>query len=275
MSESTHLYLDLMKKTLTYYLWGETAEPVNPATALPFGNSFAVRRFTEYLRKHNLRIMRMYDFDSEKRANGQDWPPLADTMIGLKRLDNLQFCIESILKDDVPGDLIETGVWRGGGSIFMRAALKAYGCDDRVVWVADSFEGLPKPNPEKYPQDAGDTHSEIDFLAVPLETVRANFARYGLLDDKVKFLKGWFKETLPVAPIETLAIIRLDGDMYESTMDALTNLYPRLSVGGYLIVDDYCLKGCRAAVHDYRAANGITAEIVDIDGTGAYWQRTG
>jgi hypothetical protein len=195
-------------------------------------------------------------------------------MIGLRRLDNLQFCVEEVLSKNIPGDLIETGVWRGGATIFMRAILKAYGVKDRNVWVADSFEGLPAPNPERFPQDAGDLH-HIMKLAVSLDQVKANFERYGLLDDQVRFLKGWFRDTLPKAPIERLAILRLDGDMYESTMDALVNLYPKLSLGGCLIVDDYgAVPGCRQAVLDYRQLHGILDEIVQIDWTGVYWRRS-
>lgn len=275
MSESVDLYLDLMKKCLTYSLWGETVEPADPVSALPPGIRFIAGKVVTFLERRKLRIMRTFEFDPVKRAEGRDWPPLADTMIGLKRLDNLQFCTESIIKNKVPGDLIETGVWRGGGSIFMRAVLKAYGITDRTIWVADSFEGLPAPNSEKYPHDTGDIHHKIEFLAVSMEQVKANFDKYGLLDGQVKFLKGWFKDTLPKAPIEKLAVIRLDGDMYESTMDGLSNLYNKLSVGGYIIIDDYVLDGCRQAVHDYRSANGIKDAIIDIDGTGAYWRKNG
>ena len=121
----------------------------------------------------------------------------------------------------------------------MRALLKAYAVKDRLVWVADSFKGLPVPNPEKYPADTGDRLHEFKELAVPLDQVKSNFAKYGLLDNQVRFLKGWFRDTLPNAPVEQLAIIRLDGDMYESTMEALVHLYPKLSRGGYSIVDDY------------------------------------
>ncbi len=78
--------------------------------------------------------------DLQWRMEGRDWPLLGHTMIGIKRLDNLQFCVERVLADDVPGDLIETGVWRGGATIFMRAILKAHGVTDRRVWVADSGE---------------------------------------------------------------------------------------------------------------------------------------
>jgi O-methyltransferase len=99
--------------------------------------------------------MRWAPVDRERRAEGMDWPLSAATMIGLRRLDNLRACVERIVEEDVPGDLIETGVWRGGASIFMRGALEAFGDRERTVWVADSFQGLPKPDPEKYPCDEG------------------------------------------------------------------------------------------------------------------------
>ena len=156
-------------------------------------------------------------------------------MLPLARFDNLQFCIADVVSNNAPGDFIETGVWRGGATIFMRGMLKGLGVDDRIVWVADSFEGLPEPDAEKFPLEA-EAHQSYGLnavynnLAVGLEEVQANFKAYRVLDDKVKFLKGWFKDTLPSAPIRSLAILRLDGDYYESTMDALVNLYDRLSV---------------------------------------------
>ncbi|MBP1817718.1 O-methyltransferase [Mycobacterium sp. OAE908] len=210
------------------------------------------------------------------RDDGRDWPRLAHTMIGRKRMENLRFCMEDVLANDVPGDFIETGVWRGGACIFMRGILAARGVTDRRVWVADSFAGLPPPNAAKYPADARGKLYDCAELAVPLETVKATFERYGLLDDNVRFLKGWFKDTLPSAPIERLAVARLDGDMYESTIDALTNLYPKLSPGGYLIVDDYgAVRACRRAVADYRAEYGIEDPIVAIDSSGVFWQKSG
>jgi O-methyltransferase len=197
-------------------------------------------------------------------------------MIGLHRLDNLEECITDVLRRGVPGDLIETGVWRGGATIFMRAVLEAYGDLDRLVWAADSFEGLPPPDPAAYPADEGDKHWQKSQLAVSLDEVRHNFNRYGLLDHRVRFLVGWFRDTLPDAPIERLSILRLDGDMYESTIVALRSLYPKLSPGGYVIVDDYgAVKGCRAAVEDFRAEHGITDELHKIDWSGVFWQRSG
>lgn len=209
----------------------------------------------------------------ELREDGRDWPRLAHTMTGVKRMKNLQFCVEDVLAKNVPGDFIETGVWRGGSCIFMRGILQAYGVTDRRVWVADSFEGLPPPDVANYPVDAGDTLHMYKQLAIPVEEVRANFRRYGLLDDQVVMLKGFFKDTLPDAPIDELALVRLDGDMYESTMDGLTNLYPKLSVGGYLIVDDFGLPGCNRAVLDFRAANEITEPMEVVDWTGVFWKK--
>jgi O-methyltransferase len=272
------LYLNLLKHTLTYYLWGETFESLEQAPPKAFLRRllYSILNSTlKFATKGRIGIGRHYRFNPDDRLEGKDWPPLADTMIGLKRLDNIQFCIEDILRNSVPGDLIETGVWRGGAVIFMRAVLKAHGVTDRVVWAADSFEGLPHPSDSNYPQDAGDPHHTFtDYLGVSLEQVQRNFRRYDLLDEQVQFLKGWFKDTLPTAPIQKLSLLRMDGDMYSSTMDALKNLYPRLSVGGYVIVDDYHIAGCRQAIHDYRDQLGITEEIQKIDWAGVFWKKS-
>ncbi len=238
------LYLDMMKRTLSNIIYGD-------------GD-----------------MARGSRFDLGKRAVGIDWPEQAHTMIGLARLENIQRCVEDVIARGVPGDLIETGVWRGGATIFMRSILAAYGVRDRKVFVADSFEGLPPPNAALYPADAGDKHHEQQALAISLEQVQRHFDLYGLLDDQVRFLKGWFKDTLPTAPIDKLAVARLDGDMYESTMDGLNALYGKLSSGGYLIVDDYgAVPACKKAVEDFRAKHGITEPIEPIDWTGVFWRK--
>ena len=209
------------------------------------------------------------------RFEGRDWPTEAETMVGLRRLDNLESCVFRVLADEIPGDLVETGVWRGGSAILMRAVLKAYGETSRRVIVADSFQGLPQPDPVRYPRDAGDIHHQLEsYLGVSLEEVKANFARYGLLDEQVQFLPGWFRDTLPSAPVEKIAVLRLDGDMYESTMEALVNLYDKVSDRGFVILDDYgALPNCRAAVCDFRQARGISEPMNRIDWTGVFWQK--
>jgi len=213
------------------------------------------------------------NFLADLRERGLDWPSKAHSMIGNQRMINLWQVCEDVIVKGVRGDFIETGAWRGGACIFMRAILKVYGIVDRIVWVADSFEGLPPPNEEKYPKDRNDGHHTISYLAVSLEEVQKNFRNYGLLDDQVRFLKGWFKDTLPNAPIEQLAVLRLDGDMYESTMDALQALYHKLSLGGYLIVDDFFLESCRAAIRDFRKQHQIEDPIRPIDNNSVFWQK--
>jgi O-methyltransferase len=213
-------------------------------------------------------------YDPALREVGRDWPSMAHTMIGVKRLANLRSLAERVLENSVPGDFIETGVWRGGACILMRAVLHAYGVKDRRVWVADSFEGLPAPDEKQYPADKGSDYHTYSELSVPLETVRGNIQKYGLLDEQVVFLKGWFKDTLPAAPIQRLALLRLDGDLYESTMIALNALYDKVSTGGYVIVDDFhVVPGCNKAIHDFLAARNIAPDIREIDGVGVYWQK--
>ena len=178
---------------------------------------------------------------------------------------------ETVLLDEVEGDFIETGVWRGGACILMKGILSAFGDLKRRVFVADSFQGLPKPDPE-FAEDAGDKHHTFSQLAVSRHDVEANFRKYGLLDSKVVFLEGWFKDTLPAAPIEKLAILRLDGDMYESTIQPLEALYHKLCPGGFIIIDDYFLRPCAKAVDEFRSRNNITAPILPIDGWAVWWR---
>ncbi len=265
------LYLDLMKRVLTRSGFESTYR------IIPTGRQLRhlPRRMAQIiLASRGLQLMMMAD--AALRHEGKDWPSDAETMIGTIRLDNLQECIADVLQRGVEGDFIETGVWRGGATIFMRAVLKVYGVEDRVVWAADSFEGLPRPEQGGFRQDVGDVFWGYDALAVSLKDVKAAFERYGLLDEQVKFLPGWFRDTLPTAPIERLALLRLDGDMYDSTIVALEALYPKLSPGGYVIVDDYgAVPACKSAVDDYRSAHAITEEIKIVDWGGVFWQRSG
>jgi O-methyltransferase len=267
-----NLYLDLLKKALSRSLFDPIVDPLAPSEHTVPGAVFGLLR--RLLATRNLVLARA------KRASDvfAVSPPLtvssAETLIGPVGLDNLQHCIEDVLRREVPGDFIEAGVWRGGSVIFMRGALEAYGDDKRTIWAADSFRGFPSPDVTRYADDAKEDHwAREEGWVVSLDDVKKAFARYGLLDDRVRFLVGWFHETLPSAPIERLALMRLDADMYGSTMDALRFLYPKLSPAGYVIVDDYWLPGCRAAVDDYRAEHGITEELVPVDRAIVYWQR--
>ncbi|WP_347565665.1 TylF/MycF family methyltransferase [Nocardioides sp. IC4_145] len=271
-NSAADLYLDLMAKMLTRYGF----EGRNVTVKLPSRSyeSYLWDLVRRAMKGRDVRMVEAGEFDAGRREEGRDWPADAETMIGMKRLANVRACVESVVADGVPGDLIETGAWRGGSCIYMRAVLKAHGDTSRTVWVADSFEGLPAPD-GRFEADAGDQHHTRDELAISVEQVQDNFRRYDLLDGQVRFLKGWFSDTLPTAPIERLAVLRLDGDMYSSTMDALDALYDKVSPGGYVIVDDYgAVPACAQAIHDFRDAHGITDPIETIDWAGVYWRKS-
>lgn len=213
-------------------------------------------------------------YKPENREDGWDWPSKAPSMIGAKRMNNVRSECERVLTAGIPGDFMETGVWRGGACIMMRAVLRAYGVTDRRVIAADSFAGFPPPSAGIAIDAAFDFHTYKDF-AVSVDEVKGAFARYGLLDSQVVFLEGLFKDTLPSAPVETLAVLRLDGDMYASTVDGLVNLYQKLSPGGTLIADDYFLfESQRNAIDEFRAEHGIADLIIQIDQFGGYWIKS-
>ncbi len=276
-ADAATLYLDLLKRSLTGALSEDNDSILGGVRTA--GSTSWKRRLGNLVgqtaSRLNVEIVYKKAYDSTQREMGRDWPARAESMIGLRRMENIQQCVQILLNDDVPGDLIETGVWRGGACIFMKANLLARGDSTRTVWVADSFQGLPPPNAALYPADSGDDLHTRAGLSVGAAQVRHNFERYGVLDDGVQFLVGWFKDTLPTAPIEALSLMRLDGDMYESTWQAIEALYPKLSSGGFCIVDDFGSHQSQAgqAVADYRTANGIDEEIVDIDGFGAFWRK--
>ena len=270
-------YIELLKRTVL----GETAGPVTlyqPVPTMPSGR-LTRRLLNRILASEEAVLARPTNVDLSGNEAGRlsvfDLPPWPLTMVGTRRLDNVEQCIRNVVEEGVPGDFIETGVWKGGTTIFMRGVLRALEITDRRVYVADSFEGVPAPDATKYPADRGLTFHLWPGLAVDLAMVRDNFARFGLLDDQVEFVKGWFRDTLPALRGHTWAIIRLDGDLYESTMDALENLYDDLAIGGWLIVDDYEIEACRQAVTDFRASIGITDQIQGIDGYGVCWQKGG
>jgi predicted O-methyltransferase YrrM len=289
-SDPVERYLSLLKKSLTNDLYLENeARIIYFLRCLLEQKSLQVRTFLD-IRRHEIfkdlsaaRERGGYYLLTTAEGDGKTIPrydlrfatETAHTMMGRMRLDHLHECLDTIVRDAIPGDLIETGVWKGGGTIFMRGYLAAHAITDRVVWVADSFDGIPASS---LPQDADVFLSkEVQpHTAVPLEDVEELFARYELLDDQVKFLKGWFKDTLASAAIDRLALLRLDGDLYASTMDALTALYDRLAPGGFVVIDDYgSLPSCQQAVIDFRSRRAIDAAILPIDGIAVYWRKPG
>jgi len=212
-------------------------------------------------------------FDADKRKIGKDWTFIGDTMTGWARLDNVHKLLTEVIENKIPGDYIETGVWRGGSSIFARAVITAYGeKNNRVSYVCDSFSGLPPGDRDLDKQDKN--WDNTPYLEVSYEVVASNFAKYGLLDSNVIFVKGFFRDSMfPLSKeVKRLSIMRLDGDMYESTVDVLDRLYDKLSVGGYTIIDDWFGFPAKTACEDFFKVHGINPEIIAIDTISAYWK---
>jgi Macrocin-O-methyltransferase (TylF) len=243
--DATTLYLDLLERALTGTLGEDTAMP--PLTK---------------------------GYDPELCPVGRDSPCAAQTIIGLARMRNLRVLAERVIREGIPGDFLEAGTWRGGACILMRGVLAAHGICDRTVWVADSFADLPVADPATHSADAGDQHSAVDALRISSDQAQANFRRYNLLDRQVRFLKGRFAEPVPTEPVAHLAILRVDGDKYASTIQTLDALYDRVSPGGYVIADEYLLAGCRQAVDDFRDRHDIHDELNDVDGAAVFWRKT-
>ncbi len=268
------LYLDLLKRTLTNSIYFENGMRVSYLlrqmdTSQPYDLDPVLR-----IADHEPETYRSLQADVACQDNYRERMfgfPLS--MIGMPRLTNTEQCLRQVLADGVPGDCMETGVWRGGCTILMRGVLKAFDCTDRTVWVADSFQGVPAPS---HPADEG-TNLHLDTkLAVDQETVAEGFRRLGLLDEQVRFLPGWFEETMPEAPVDNLALLRLDGDLYSSTKVVLAHMYDKVSPGGFVIIDDYgALEPCRRAVDEFRNERNITDDVHTVDWTCVYWRKGG
>lgn len=261
LTEVRALYLDLLKRSLGDFLYDS-----DKTEAMKTLKGQVVYVDLNTGQKHRLKS---YD---ELKENGLTGSKKAHTLIGMKRMNQLQGAVETVLREQIPGDLVETGVLRGGACILMRGLLKAYQVEDRQVWAADSFQGFPAADLRALGVEEPEA---FNAQAASLETVQENFRRYGLLDEQVHFLPGWFSDTLPQAPIEKIAVLRLDSDLYASTQESLAALYPRVSPGGFVIVDDYyAFQACRDAIREYRQEQGIEDPLVRVDPVCVYWRKS-
>ena len=207
------------------------------------------------------------------------------TTLSVAALLHLEVVVDAVLDEGIPGDFIETGVFRGGACIFLRGLLAARGVEDRRVFVADSFRGIPEPRRrvelaegKTCDPDVEPTADWTDRYVSGKDAVAYNFRRYGLLDRRVVFVEGFFNESLPpllgsvnaVRPVEApddapvLALLRIDCDAHDGVLDALEAGYPRVAPGGFVIIDDWHLGGARAAVHAFRRRFGISAPLFPL-----------
>jgi len=194
------------------------------------------------------------------------------SMVGVKRLNNVIESIYEVIEKGVPGDFVECGAWRGGVGVLMRAVMKSLGADDRRIWLCDSLQGLPKSDIEYEVKLFG---PELDWVSVSLDEVRRSFTDYGLFDECVQIVPGWFSDTLYKMPVEAIAILRLDADYYCSTMESLAVLYDKVSSGGIVIIDDYYSVGtCAEAISTFFEARGMAEPAMqDIDKDGVFWRK--
>jgi O-methyltransferase len=205
-----------------------------------------------------------YDQQQSRWTIEPDARPM--TLLSKGQLDLIEWAVTDLEARQVPGDYIEAGIWRGGAVILMRALLDADGIAGRAVLAADSFEGIPKNT--KFRHDPVDLWE--DRWAASLDEVKANVARFDLLDERIQFVEGYFEDSLGALADRQFALIRLDSDSYDSVMTSLDHLYPGLSSGGIIIIDDWHLPGCRMAVDAYRAKHGIIEPMLSKAGNG-YW----
>ena len=274
MSYFKEQYIELFKKILVGAVyeesgWEKIYDNQRSFFSRPFSFQFLRDKIVRLLQKRSLVLYKKLDNNLKNIIDGKASSGPRYTAVSIKRLDNIEYCINEILKNKIEGDFIETGVWRGGSTIFMRELLRINNITDRKVFVADSFEGMPKP---KGKNDGSDLSSFIS-AKVSVEKVKSNFSFFDLNDEQVVYVKGWFSESLPNAPINKLSLLRLDGDLYHSTMDSLKNLYQKVSKGGYVIVDDYHdWVECKRAVSDFRDEHSITSELITVDWSAVYWK---
>ncbi|MFA6285815.1 MAG: TylF/MycF/NovP-related O-methyltransferase [Opitutaceae bacterium] len=248
---------------------------IQPRTPLTLNKSQS-----EYIELLKKTILNSIYYPGPHVPEGKVWPECpALSMIGTKRLDNVQALVLDCLGKKVPGDFIEAGIWKGGVIALIAGLLKITTTQDRIVWGVDSFEGIPPAKPELYPADAAHIgcHTYEILKNNSQEDVIGYLDRLSLnSENRIKIIKGWFSDVLPtLSPQKTnFALVRVDGDTYESTIQCLENLEPRTNLGGYIVIDDYfSWTGCKQATDDYRAKKNIKEPLTTVDWTCVYWKK--
>jgi O-methyltransferase len=199
------------------------------------------------------------------------------TMTSPERIAALVEAVRYVSRHAIPGDIVECGVWRGGSMMAVARTLLDLG-DLRRLHLFDTFDGMPPPadiDRDRTGSAAADLMASSDketssvWARSPLDEVRGNLRGTGYPEELVQFVVGRVEETVPAGAPDTIAILRLDTDWYESTRHELVHLFPRLSVGGVLIIDDYGhWEGARKAVDEYLAESGARLLLNRIDVTG-------
>lgn len=201
------------------------------------------------------------------------------TMTSIERIFALIEATRYIVRADVPGSIVECGVWRGGSMMAVAHTLKQLGKEDRDLYLFDTYEGMTRPSEididykgevavKTFMQKKRSEESS-SWCYASIEEVKRNLYSTGYNHERMRFVKGRVEETIPGSAPERIALLRLDTDWYESTRHELHYLFPRISRGGVLIIDDYGYwQGCRKAVDEYLSQNNVNILLNRIDDTG-------
>jgi len=197
------------------------------------------------------------------------------TMTGPEKIAGVCHAIEYIVRCRIPGDIVECGVWKGGSIMAAALSLLKMGDDQRMLYLYDTFEGMPAPTDVDKILTSGIAARDVlgaspigadtPWVRVPLYEVQANVLGVGYPSSRISFVKGRVEDTLPSGAPPVIALLRLDTDWYESTHHELTHLYPRLAIGGVLIVDDYGYwAGSRLATDQYVREHSLQLMLTRI-----------
>ena len=217
------------------------------------------------------------DFDDEDVQIINSVKPY--TMTNAERIFSLIQSVRYVVKNNIPGDIVECGVWRGGSMMATAKTLLQLNNKEKQLYLFDTFEGMTKPEKidvsqsnliasEEFNNTKVDSDSST-WCRASLEDVKSNLFSIGYDKEKIHFIKGKVENTLPSDEIKTISILRLDTDWYKSTKHELIHLFPKISKGGVLIIDDYGFwQGAKKAVDEYISENNIQILLNRIDNTG-------
>lgn len=187
------------------------------------------------------------------------------TMVSYARLRGLNDATNYIVKNSISGDFVECGVARGGSAALIGLTLQKMHAT-RILWLFDTFQGLPKPS--KDDPDYKIANLYTGTCVASMEEVRNSLQSLGV-SDNVHLVPGLFQDTVPRAPIESISLLHLDGDWYESVKVCLESLYDKVSPGGVIQFDDYGhWAGARRAVDEFMIGRKIRGPLRRLDFSG-------
>ncbi len=204
------------------------------------------------------------------------------SLVGWQGMEATYDCTKKVLEEKTLGALVECGVAQGGSALLIALVNQKFGDGTRRLWLFDSYEGLPEPTPEDFKNGKTGEHvrplPKGSCLGTIEEVSRLLFDQHSLGRRDIELVKGWFQDTLPQTrgKVGPIALLRLDGDWYESTKVCFDMMFDQVSEGGFVILDDYfTCYGCKRATDEFLQARGKNYPIIPDGRGGAYFQKLG